>query len=285
VRILIPFAPGGTSDMLGRLVAPKLGEALGHHVFVDHRAGANTVNASLELLKSPPDATTLLLAGSSHVLLPFLTSEPLRFDPTADFAPVASIARTGLILVVHEEMPAKSLAQLVALAKSSSQPLACASAGGSVNHLAMEVFNKLAGVKLQHIDFRGSAPAVSDLAAAQADCAFQTPAAVLAHLRTGKLRGLAISGGKPFNDPEIPTFAQAGLPGFDVGLSYGLLAHARTPADVIERISEAMKRVVTTPDFSGKAAAQGLEALASSPAQFGALLKSESERLGGFLRK
>src|SRR5688572_28274670 len=229
IRFIVPFAPGGTNDILARLLGPRLTESWGQPVVVDNRPGGNTVIASDALLKSAPDGHTVLLVGNSHVLVPLLSQTALPFDSIKDFAPVASIARTGLFLVIHPSIPASNLRGFIALAKSRPGELNCASPGGSVNQLAMEVFNSMAGVKIQHIPYKGSGPAVSDVIGGQAHLAFQTPIVVLPHVRSGRLKALAISGETPFPDPRVPTFGQAGLPGFDVGLSFGLLAPAGTP--------------------------------------------------------
>ena len=284
LRIIIPFTAGGTNDILARLLAPKLGDALGQPVIVDNRPGGNTVIASNELLKSPPDGHTLLLPGNSHVLVPYLTKAALPFHSLNDFAPVASLARTGLFLVVTPSLPANDLKEFIALAKSKPGALNSAAPGGSINQLATEMFNGLAGVKLVHIPYKGSAPAVADVMAGQAQLSFQTPATVLGNVRSGKLRALAISGETPFPDPKVPTFTQAGLPGFDVGLWFGLLAHGSTPRPVIERLSAEITKILAMPDFREKVAAQGLEIFVSTPEQYGAALKNESEKFGRIVK-
>ncbi len=284
LRIIIPFTAGGTNDILARLLAPKLGDALGQPVIVDNRPGGNTVIASNELLKSPPDGHTLLLPGNSHVLVPYLTKAALPFHSLNDFAPVASLARTGLFLVVTPSLPANDLKEFIALAKSKPGALNSAAPGGSINQLATEMFNGLAGVKLVHIPYKGSAPAVADVMAGQAQLSFQTPATVLGNVRSGKLRALAISGETPFADPKVPTFTQAGLPGFDVGLWFGLLAHGSTPRPVIERLSAEITKILAMPDFREKVAAQGLEIFVSTPEQYGAALKNESEKFGRIVK-
>ena len=275
IRIIIPFAPGGTNDILARLLGPRLTESWGQQVIVDNRPGGNTVIASDALLKSAPDGHTLLLVGNSHVLVPLLSSAPLPFDSIKDFAPVASIARTGLFLVVHPSIPAGNLREFIALARSKPGELNCASPGGSVNQLAMEVFNSMAKVRIQHIPYKGSGPAVSDVIGGQAHLAFQTPIVVLPHIRSGRLRALAISSETPFPDPRVPTFGEAGLRGFDVGLSFGLLAPAGTPATASQKLSSEIARILSQPDFREKLASQGLEAFVSTPEQYGAMLKDE----------
>lgn len=284
IRIIIPFTAGGTNDILARLLAPKLGEALGQPVIVDNRPGGNTVIASNELLKSPADGHALLLPGNSHVLIPYLTKAPLPFDSLKDFAPVGSLARTGLFLVVTPGLPANNLQEFIALAKAKPGALNSAAPGGSINQLATEMFNGLAGVKLVHIPYKGSAPAVADVMAGQAQLSFQTPATVLGNVKSGRLRALAISGETPFADPKVPTFAQAGLAGFDVGLWFGLLAHGATPKPIVDRLSSEVAKILAMPDFREKVAAQGLEIFVSSPEQYGALLRKESEKFARIVK-
>ena len=284
IRIIIPFTAGGTNDILARLLAPKLGEALGQPVIVDNRPGGNTVIASNELLKSGPDGHALLLPGNSHVLVPYLTKTPLPFHSLNDFAPVASLARTGLFLVVTPSLPANTLQEFIALAKSKPGAINSAAPGGSINQLATELFNSLANVKLVHIPYKGAAPAVADVMAGQAQLSFQTPATVLGSLRGGKLRALAISGETPFPDPRVPTFTQAGLPGFDVGLWFGLLAHGQTPKPIVERLAAEVTKILAMPDFREKVAAQGLEIFVSTPEQYGTLLRNESEKFSRIVK-
>ena len=278
IRIIIPFSPGGTNDILARHFAPKLTEALGQQTIVDNRPGGNTVIASEALLKAPPDGHTLLLPGNSHVLVPYLTKGPLPFDSINDFAPVATLARTGLFLVVHPALPVNTLKQFIALAKALPGELNSAAPGGSINQLATEMFNSLAGVKIVHIAYKGSGPAVTDLMGGQAQLSFQTPATVLPFVNAGKLKALAISGEKPFPNPKVPTFTEAGLLGFDVGLWYGLLAHGATPKNVVDRLASEIAKILAMPDFREKVAAQGLEIFVSKPEQYGAMLKAESQK-------
>jgi tripartite-type tricarboxylate transporter receptor subunit TctC len=284
VRILIPFSPGGTNDILARLLAPKLGEALGQSVIVENRPGGNTVIASDALLKSAPDGHTLLLPGNSHVLVQHLTKTPLPFDSIKDFAPVASLARTGLFLVVNPSLPPATLKEFIAYAKARPGAVNSAAPGGSLNQLATELFNSLAGVKLQHIPYKGSGPAMADVVGGQAQLSFQTPAASLGHVRTGRLRALAISGDTPYANPDVPTFAQAGLPGFDIELTFGLLAPGGTPRAVVERLNAEVARVLAMPDVREKVAAQGLQIFLSSPEQYAAHLRSESDKFARIIK-
>ena len=284
LRILIPFTAGGTNDILGRLLAPKLAEALGQQVIVENRAGGNTVIASQALLAAEKDGHTLLLPGNSHVVVPHLTKAALPFDSIKDFQPVATLARTGLFLVVTPSLPAADLKEFIALAKAKPGALNSAAPGGSINQLATEMFNSLVGVKLVHVPYKGSAPAVQDVMGGQAQLSFQTPATVLGNVKAGKLRALAISGETPFADPRVPTFAQAGLPGFDVSLWFGLLAAAGTPRAAVERLNAEVNKILRDPEFREKVAQQGLEVFASTPEQYGAALRADSEKFGRIVK-
>ena len=284
IRILIPFTAGGTNDILARTLGPKLSEAVGQPVIVDNRPGGNTVIASQALLSADKDGHTLLLPGNSHVLVSHLTKTPLPFDSVKDFQPVASLGRTGLFLVVTPSLPAANLKEFIALAKAQPGKLNSAAPGGSINQLATEVFNTLAGVKLVHIPNKGSAPAVADVMGGQAQLSFQTPATVLGNVRSGKLRALAISGAKPFADPKVPTFAQEGLKDFDVELWFGLLAPGGTPKPIVDRINAEVGKILATADFREKIAAQGLEIWVSTPDQYGAALAAESEKFARVIK-
>ena len=284
IRIIIPFSAGGTNDILARTLGPKLSEAVAQPVIVDNRPGGNTVIASQALLAADKDGHTLLLPGNSHVVVPHLTKTPLPFDSLKDFQPVASLGRTGLFLVVTPSLPAANLKEFIALARAQPGKLNSAAPGGSINQLATELFNSLAGVKLVHIPYKGSAPAVADVMGGQAQLSFQTPATVLGNVKSGKLRALAISGEKPFADPKVPTFTQEGLKGFDIELWFGLLAPSGTPKAIVDRINAEVGKIIGTADFRDKIAAQGLEVWVSTPEQYGAALAAESEKFARVIK-
>jgi tripartite-type tricarboxylate transporter receptor subunit TctC len=284
MRIIIPFSPGGTNDILARLLAPKLTESLGQQVIVDNRPGGNTVIASSTLLKAEPDGHTLSLPGNSHVLVPHLTKTPLPFDSIKDFAQVATIGRTGLFLVTNPSVPANNLKEFIAYAKANPGVINSAAPGGSLNQLATEVFNSLAGVKMQHIPYKGSGPAMADVIAGQAHVSFQTPASSLGHVRSGRLKAIAITGNAPYPDPKVPTFTEAGLPDFDIGLTFGLLAPGGTPKPIVERLNAEVAKILAMPDFREKVAAQGLEIFVSSPAQYTEHLQNESKKFARIIK-
>lgn len=285
IRIIIPFSPGGTNDILARLLGPKLTETLGQQVIVDNRPGGNTVIASEALLKSAPDGHTLLLPGNSHVLIPYLQKAPLPFDSVNDFAPVATLARTGLFLVVHPALPVSNLKQFIALARSRPGELNSAAPGGSINQLATAMFNNLAKVKIVHVPYKGSGPAVADLMGGHAQLSFQTPATVLPFVNAGKLKPLAISGEKPFANPSVPTFTEAGLAGFDVGLWFGLLAPGGTPKPIVDRLNSEIGKILGMPDFRDKVTAQGLQIFVTKPEEYGAMLRGESKKFARVVKE
>lgn len=285
LRIIIPFPPGGTNDILARLLAPKLSEALGQAVVVDNRPGGNTIIASEALLKSDKDGHTVMLPGNSHVLAPLLSKTPWPYDALKDFASVASLARTGLFLVVNPTVPVNSLKEFIELASQNPGILNSAAPGGSVNQLATELFNTAARVKLQHIPYKGSGPAMADVVGGQAQLTFQTPASALGHVKAGRLKALAISGDTPFADPPVPTFAQAGLPGFDVELTFGLLAPAGTPKPAIDRLSAEVAKIIQGLEFREKVAAQGLRIFVSTPEQYGEHLKGEAAKFARVVKE
>ena len=284
IRIIIPFSPGGTNDILARLIAPKLSELVGQQVVVDNRPGGNTVIASEALLAAPRDGHTLLLPGNSHVLIPYLQKAPLPFDSVSDFAPVGTLARTGLFLVVHPALPVANLKQFIALAKARPGELNSAAPGGSINQLATELFNRLANVKLVHIGYKGSGPAVTDVMGGHAQLSFQTPATVLGFVKAGKLKPLAISGEKPFPDPKVPTFTESGLANFDVELWYGLLAGGGTPKAIVDRLSAEVAKALAMPDLREKIQAQGLQIFVTKPEQYTAMLRAESQKFGKIVK-
>ncbi len=276
VRIIVPYAPGSSLDVLGRLVGQKLTESWGKPVIVDNRPGGNTVIGSEALVKSPPDGYTLLLVVNTHAIIPNLLPK-LPYDAIKDFAPVATVTSTEIVLVLHPSVPANSLQEFIALAKSRPGKLNYASAGaGSTTHLSAEMFNMMAGVKMQHIPYKGAGPAITDLVGGQVQLFFTAPIVTIAHIKTGKLKVIAISGETRLPSlPQVPTFTEAGLPGFDVKVWYGVLAPAGTPKAIIERLSSGLAKVMAMADFKESLASQGMEPFVSTPEQFGALIKAD----------
>ena len=274
IRVISPYPAGGTTDLLARLIGPKLTEAWGQQVLVDNRPGGNTVIGSEALVRSAPDGYTLISILTSHVIVPSLVPTP--YDPIKDFAPVATIASTQLVLVVHPSVPAKNLRELIALAKARPGQLNYASGGtGTVTHLAGEYFNMLAGVKTQHIPYKGSSQALTDIVGGQVHMYFSPPIVGLPHIKAGRLRPIAATGDTRIPAlPQVPTAAEAGLKGFELNIWYGLLAPAATPKAIIDKLSTEIARVLALSAIKEQLVAQGMTPLVSTPEQFAALIRT-----------
>jgi tripartite-type tricarboxylate transporter receptor subunit TctC len=275
IRIISPYAPGGTTDLLARLVAPKLTESWGQPIIVDPRPGGNTIIGSEIVIKSPPDGYTLLSILVSHVIVPNLAPTP--YDAVRDFAALATIASTQLVLVVHPSVPAKNVQELIALAKSKPGQLNYGSGGsGTVTHLAGEFFGMQAGIKTQHIPYKGSSQVLIDLVGGQIHMYFGPPLVVLPHIRSGRLRTIAVSGDTRLAAlPEVPTAIEAGVKGFELTTWYGLLAPAATPRAIVDKWGAEMAKVLSMPDIREKLLSQGMDPFISTPDQFAALIKAD----------
>jgi len=276
IRFITPYPPGGSTTVLARLVGQKLTESWGQQVIVDNRGGGNTIIGTEALVKSPPDGYTIFLASPLLVMLPHLY-RTLPYDTLRDVAPVATIANTELILVLNPSVPANNLQELIALAKSKPGELNYASSSsGGPTHVAGEMFNIMAGVKTQHVPYKGGGPALTDLLGGQVQMYFNTPVSFISHIKSGKLKAIAISGETRSPAlPQVPTFTQAGLPGFDVGYWQGILVPAGTPRAIIDKLSAEVVRIVALPDIKEKLDSQGFAPFVSNADQFAALLKSD----------
>lgn len=275
LRLVVPFSAGGPTDVLARAIAQKLGESLGQSVVVENRAGAGGNIASDFVAKSPPDGHTLVLANvGTHAINPSLYSK-LPFDTLRDFAPIALVASASIVMVAHPSVPAASVKEFIALAKS--QPLSYASAGtGTPQHLAGELFNMLTGAKLAHIPYKGGSPALNDLLGGQVSTAFVSLPAALPYVQTGKLRAFGVTTAKRSEAaPELPTLAEAGVPGFEVDNWYGVLAPAGTPKNVVAKLNSEIVKLMSTPEMRKRLGDQGFEILRSTPEEFAAFNKTE----------
>ena len=277
VRMIIPFPPGGTTDILGRVAAQKLSEALGQQVLPDNRPGA-AGNIGTELVaKAPADGYTLLTApGSTLTIHPSLYAK-LGFDPLRDFAPVTLLAAVPNLLVVHPSLPARTVKELIALAKANPGQLNYASTGaGQSTHLSMELFKTLAAVKITHVPYKGSAPAVTDLLGGHVSLMFDNMPSALPHVKAGKLRALAVSTAR--RSPvaaETPTVAESGLPGFEVSVWFAVLAPANTPREITERLNRVLVKALQSAEVRERLAAQGAEAIGNTPEEFTAQMKRD----------
>ena len=284
IHFITPFPPGGSLDPLTRMSAQKLAEKWGQPAVVENRPGANTIIGTNAVAKAAPDGYTILVAGTPHVVNPSLFPTP--YDAIVDFAPIATIAKSRQILVVNPSLPVSNLRELVALARAKPGQLNFSSSGtGNTNHLAGELFCSLAGVKMRHIPYKGAGPAITDLISGQMQLSFHVPISVIPHIKSGRLKPLAISGKTRAPAlPQVPTMAEAGLPAFEIAGWTGLFAPAGTPKEIIDKISSEMAGILTMPEIVEKLVNQGLEPFISNPEQFAALLKSDMAKFAKLIK-
>ena len=286
MRIISPYPPGGGNDTLARTIAPKLSENLRQQVLVDNRPGANTIIGSEALVRSAPDGYTMILLPNVHAINPHLYPK-LPYDPIKDFAPISLVGSSPLVLALHPSVPAKDVRGLVALARAREGQLAYGSSGsGSVGHMAGALFELLAGVKLQHIPYKGTAIMVTDVISGQISLTFGSALGVLPHVKSGRIRAIAVTGDKRSPAvPDLPTIAEAGLPGYSIVLWYGLMAPGPTPPDMITRLNSEVTRVLNDTDIRTRLAGQGVDAAASTPAAFGALILADLKKYADLVKR
>ncbi|MGJ7580465.1 Bug family tripartite tricarboxylate transporter substrate binding protein [Variovorax sp. RHLX14] len=280
VRIVVPQTPGGASDALARIIGQKLGEKWKQPVVIDNRAGAGG-NVGMEIVASAPaDGYTLLMSYVGTQAINGALYKKLPFDPGTDFAPVATLATLPFVMVTKPGAPFKTVAQLIAAARSRS--ITYGSAGnGSVNHLLGEMFNAAAGVKLVHVPYRGAAPALNDLMGGQIDLVFTSLPSVAGSIRSGTLQPIAVTSAKrAASFGSIPTIAEAGFADFDVNPWFGLMAPKRTPAELIRKINRDIEEILLSKELIDAFAAQGAEPYATTPEEFGAVLKTDLVKWG-----
>jgi tripartite-type tricarboxylate transporter receptor subunit TctC len=274
VRLVIGFAPGGGTDTTARALSSKLAASLGEQVVVDNRPGHSGTIAADIVAKATPDGHTVLLGTIALVINPSLT-EKMPFDTLKDLAPVSRAADSTNILVVHPSVAAKSVKELIALAKS--KPLNAGSSGiGGTGHLAIELFNLQAGTKMTHVPYKGGGPAMVDLLGGQIQLIFATAASSIGHIKANKIRALAVTTSKRSDlVPDLPTIAEAGLPGYEANNWNGFLVPAKTPRPIIDRLNKEITAALNAPDIKEVLFKQGLDAAASTPEQFASYMKSE----------
>jgi tripartite-type tricarboxylate transporter receptor subunit TctC len=277
VRLVIPYPPGGGSDTIGRPLAQKIGEGLGQQVVVENRGGANGNIGMEAVARSAPDGYTLVFALSAQLAINPGLYQKLPYDPLKDFAPITLLGEGGYILVVHPSLPAKSVKELLALAKARPGQIAYSSSGnGSGGHLAIELLNSMAGIRMLHVPYKGGGPALMDLIAGQVQVLFATQLASWPHVQSGRVRALAVSTAKrPTSVPDLPTVSEAGLPGYDSGVWYAVLAPAGTPRDIITRINGEVVRALKQPDYRGLLVNNTIEPIGSPPERLTQYIKSE----------
>ena len=284
IRFILPF-PGGATDFLGRVVGQRLAEALGQPVVIDNRPGAGG-NLGIEIAaRSAPDGYTLVLVAPNVTISPSLYRK-LNYDPVRDFAPVTPVATVTMVIITHPALPAQTLKEFIALAKSKPGQLNYGSGGsGTSLHLAGELFKITAGVDLVHVPYKGASVAMNDVIGGRLDSLFIGIPAPAPHIKAGRLRGLAVlaSQRSPVL-PEVPTATEAGLPGFEVTTWYGVLAPAGTPKDIVARLNREIVRIMNAPDTKERLAVVAADPMTSSPEQFSAYIKQEIARWSKVVR-
>jgi tripartite-type tricarboxylate transporter receptor subunit TctC len=283
IRMIVGFPPGGSNDIVARNLAPKLGELLGVQVVIENRAGANATIAADLVAKSPPDGYTVMLGSTSSLVISPHTYSRLSYDTLRDFAPVTTIAMTPEAVAVHPALPVKDLKSLMALAKSNPGKLDFASSGnGGLPHLAIELFKTQANVNLQHVPFKGAAPAVTDLVGGHVHGIFMDFPAIYPQMKSGKIRGIALAAEKRIAQmPELPTSGEQGMPGLLAVNWFAIVAPAKTPAAVVTRLHTSLLKAIGGQDLKERLTAVGVETFTqNSPEAFAAFLKDELVRWG-----
>ena len=285
IRFIVPYPPGGSTDPMARLAANKLAERWGQSVVVDNRPGGSTIIGTEAVAKAAPDGYTILLASSAFVTGPSMFSR-LPYNTLKDFAGVATLAKSRFVLVVGLGVPTNTLQEFIALAKSRPGKLNFASSGvGANTHLSAEMFSSLTGTKLNHIPYKGSGVLVTDLISGRVDLSFQVPITVMTYITTGRLKAIAISGdGRAPALPEVPTFGEAGLQGFNPSGWFGIVAPAASPKFAINKLSTEVAAILALPDSRDYLIKQGSEAFVSTPEQVNALIRSDVARYAKIIK-
>jgi tripartite-type tricarboxylate transporter receptor subunit TctC len=279
VRIVIGFGPGSTADVLARIVGQRMSKTLGQQIIVENRAGAGSMIAAEFVSRAPADGYTLFMATVANTINPALTATS-TFNLGKDLAPVALVGVIPNVLVSHPSVQAANVAELVALARSAPQSLFFASAGsGTAGHLSAELFNERLGVKITHVFYSGSAQAASDLLTGRVNLMFTVASTMLPMINEGKLKALAVAQGKRSGVlPDVPTMAEAGMPGFDASIWVGLLAPPGTDTEIVERIAAAINEALTAEEVLGPIRAQGFDALGGSAADFARFIEADIKK-------
>jgi tripartite-type tricarboxylate transporter receptor subunit TctC len=280
VTLVVPVPAGGPTDSMARLLAQKLGDRLGQQVIIDNRGGAGGSIAAELVARAPADGQMLFFGTTGTMAINPSLYKKLRYDPVKDFAPVSLMATTMNVLVVSPQVPARNLSDLIALAKAKPGDLTYGSAGnGSSNHLSGELFRSTAGIQINHIPYKGSAPALIDLLGGRLSMMFDTIAQQTQNLAAGKVHAVAVTGPKrsPLL-PGVPTAQEAGLKGFDVTIWYGVLAPKGTPYQIVDRLQREIAAVMATDEMKKRMEADGAEARSTTPAEFAALIKSDTAK-------
>lgn len=276
VRLVVPFSAGGPTDILARLVGQKLTESWGQQVIIDNRPGAGSTLGTEVVAKANPDGYTLLLTTPGHAINPSLYRN-LSWDPIKDFAPITLISSASLMLVTNPSISATTVKDLIALARAKPGQLTYSSSGtGGISHLAGHLFMTMAGIQVLHVPYKGMAPALTDTIGGQVQIVFPDPLVAMPLVKSGKLRALGVTGAKRLRlNPEIPTIAEAGVPGYDVAIWYGVVAPGATPPNLIQRLHADIVRAINLPEVRERIVSEGAEVGGNTPEQFAALIKAD----------
>lgn len=280
IRLVTPYAPGGGTDIIARLLAQKLTENVGQSVVVENRTGGGGIVGTEVAARAAPDGYTILMGTTGPLALNPSLYPKLPYDVQRDFAPIMLIATAPHLLAVHPSVPAKTVKELIAVAKANPGMLTFSSGGnGGSSHLSGEMFNMLAGVRMMHVPYRGTGPAAIAVVTGEVGLSFVDVLTTLPHVKSGRLKGLAVSGAKrSIVASDLPTIMEAGLNGYESGVWYGVLAPARTPPEVIRRLNSELSKVIRDSGVSTRLAAEGSEVVGGSPEQFSTYIKGELER-------
>ena len=286
IRMVVPYPPGGPTDITARVVAAEMSKTIGQNIVIDNRPGASGMIGSEMVTKATPDGYTLLANASIHVINPSVYPH-MRFDAIKDFTPITQLAQVPLVLVVPANSPIKSVKDLVEYAKANPGKVNFGSAGSaSAQHLAGESFKIAAGIQMQHIPYKGSAPALTDLAGGQLQLMFDSMPSATPMINSGKLRAIAVTTTtRAKARPDLPTIAESGFPGFDISTWYAYWAPKGTPADVVEKLAASAAQALKNPEVIAKYEAMGAEPVGSTPAQFAAYVESEAKKWSEIVKK
>lgn len=281
IKVIVPFAPGGNTDAVARLLSARLSEQMGQPVVVENKPGANSMIGSDFVSKSPPDGYTLLIVTPSHAINP-LVALKLPYEPLRDFVPISLISRTPFVVGVSNEIPAGNIRELIAYAKSNPDKLSYATSGpGTGAHLTTELFKMTAGIQMLHVPYKGTGPALPDLISGRTSLIFDVEQVLMPQIKGGKLRGFAItSANRSPTAPDVPTMQEAGLPGFVTASWVGMLGPRDLPPALANRISTELKRALSAPDVREKMIGYGAEVVASTPEEFDAYIRTEMTKWG-----
>jgi tripartite-type tricarboxylate transporter receptor subunit TctC len=286
VRLIVPFPPGGGNDVIARAVAQKLGDRLGQPVVVENRAGANGIVGLQALMQAAPDGHTIAVGAAGPLAVNPSLYDKLPYDPVRDFAPVSNLVNFPLLLVTHPSVAAKTIRELVALARAQPGKLHYSSPGsGNSGHLAGELFNTMAGVKTVHVPYKGQGPALTDLIAGQVQMLYSSIPSVLPHVRQGQLNAIAVGSARRIAPlPDIPTIAESGVPGYEAYSWVGLVAPAATPRAVVTRLHREVVEILKEKDVAEKLSGQGALPVGDAPEQFAAYIRAEIDKWGAVVR-